>query len=64
MGGKIRLIDDYDLEESLSEDSLRSDFEGVDLSENKGKRTATKREIVEDDAEDIFDFASSINRSR
>lgn len=59
MGGKIRLIDDFDLEESISEDSLKSDFEGVDFSENRGKRSATKREIVDDNAEDIFDFSSS-----
>ena len=65
MGGKIRLLDDYNLEESLSEDSLKSDFEGVDLNtEKKGKRTATKRDIIDNDDENIFDFASSINKKK
>lgn len=55
---RMRLIDDIGLDHSLSEDSLASDFEGVDLSNTKGKRHAKEREEVE---EDIFDFGKSLN---
>ena len=57
-GGKITLIDDVDLESSISELSLSSDFDGVDLSAVKGSRTATAREVIEDD--DIFDFSKTV----
>lgn len=54
---RIQLIDDIDLPQSLSEDSLTSDFDGVDLLNKKGKRNATEREVIEDD---LFDFSSSL----
>ena len=54
---RMQLIDDINLPKSLSEDSLTSDFDGVDLISKKGKRNATDRETVE---EDLFDFSSSL----
>lgn len=57
---RMRLIDDIYLDKSLSEDSLASDFDGVDLLNKSGTRNATKREEV-NDAEDIFDFSKSLN---
>lgn len=61
---RVRLIDDLYLETSLSEDSLVSDFDGViDLVAKKGKRNATTRE-VDDGGDDLFDFASAINKSK
>jgi hypothetical protein len=60
------LIDDLHMDRSLSEESLATDFEGVDLSNKKGKRTATKRSIVDtdDDDNDIFDFSSALNSKK
>lgn len=57
-GGKITLIDDADMDKSISELSLSSDFDGVDINAVKGSRTATAREIVDDN--DIFDFSKSV----
>jgi hypothetical protein len=69
LGNKIRLLDDMHLETSLSEESLASDFEAVDLGQKRGKRSATERKVVKDDnsgagGSDIFDFASSINKKK
>lgn len=66
IGNRIRLLDDIHLETSLSEESLSSDFDAVDLSSSgkKGKRTAVEREIVDDDDDNIFDFASYINNKK
>lgn len=66
LGNKIRLLDDVHLETTLSETSLSSDFDGVDLGSKKGKKNATEREVVDDDndADNIFDFASAINRKK
>jgi hypothetical protein len=63
LGNKIRLLDDVHLETTLSEQSLATDFDAVDLTAKKGKRTATDREVIDDDddAGSLFDFASSIN---
>lgn len=58
----MRLIDDLMLEESLSEDSLVSDFDGVELLNTKGKRTATEREEVEEPT--LFDFGKSLNSKK
>lgn len=61
LGNKIRLLDDVHLETSLSEVSLASDFDAVDLSSKRGKKNATEREVVDgDDDDDLFDFASSL----
>ena len=57
-GGKITLIDDVDMKESLSEISLSSDFVGSDINAVKGSRTATAREVVDND--DIFDFTKAL----
>jgi replicative DNA helicase len=65
MGNKIRLLDDVHLETSLSETSLASDFDAVDLNSKRGKKNATEREIVDDDdSNDLFDFASSIGNKK
>ena len=56
-GNKMQLIDDIYLEESLSEESLAVEFDGVDVSKKKGKRSATDRDEV---GEDLFDFSKSI----
>jgi hypothetical protein len=66
MGNKIRLLDDAHLETSLSETSLASDFDAVDLNSKRGKKNATEREIVDDgdNANDLFDFASSIGKKK
>lgn len=57
---RMQLIDDIELPQSLSEDSLTSDFDGVDLMNKKGKRNATEREVIEDD---LFDFSKSLTQS-
>ena len=53
----MQLLDDIHLEESLSEDSLAVEFDGVNLSQKKGKRSATDRDEVD---EDLFDFSKSL----
>ena len=58
---RMRLIDDIELGKSISEDSLVSDFDGVDLLNKKGKRQATERER-EDDSSDLFDFSKSLTK--
>jgi len=58
---KMQLEDDLLLDHSLSEDSLVSDFDAVDLLNKKGKRTATERETVAD--EDVFLFNNAINKN-
>jgi len=60
MNNRMRLIDDIYMEKSLSEDSLASDFDGVDLLNKKGKRNATEREEIEDSS--LFDFSSSLTK--
>ena len=58
-GGKITLIDDVEMDKSISELSLSSDFDGVDLNAVKGSRTATAREVIDED-DDIFDFSKGL----
>ena len=58
---RMRLIDDIELGKSISEDSLVSDFDGVDLLNKKGKRQATSREEI-DDSNDLFDFSKSLSK--
>lgn len=55
---KMKLIDDVDMENSVSEDSLAESFDGVDFNSSSARRTVTKR----DDNDDIFDFTKSINK--
>jgi len=66
VGNRIRLIDDIYLEHSLSEESLSTDFEGVDLNiDKKGKRNAVERKVIkEDKEEDLFDFSSALNKKK
>lgn len=64
MGNRIQLIDDLHMESSISEASLTSDFDAVDLGAKKGKQTAKERVVVDDDSTDVFDFASSIGSKK
>ena len=67
LGNRMQLMDDVGLDKCLSEESLSSDFEGVELNSKKGKRNAVERQIVDDisdSANDLFDFASAINSKR
>lgn len=57
----MRLVDDIFMDKSLSEASLATEFEAVEVSNKKGKRTATKRDAVDDDNDSIFDFSKSLN---
>lgn len=55
----MKLIDDVGYPESLSELSLSTDFDGGELINKKGKRTAGDREIISEDsptASTVFDF--------
>jgi replicative DNA helicase len=58
MGNKMRLITDVGLAESLSEQSLSTDMEPVKFG--KGKRSATTRDVEEDNDADIFNFSNEI----
>lgn len=58
----MQLLDDIYLEQSLSEDSLVSDFDAVDLLNKKGKRTAVEREVIEDD--DVFIFNNTLSKNK
>lgn len=50
----MQLMDDIYLDETLSEESLSSDFDGViEFSGKKGKRKAVEREIIDNDDEEI-----------
>ena len=55
---RMKLLDDIYLDHSLSEDSLVSDFDAVDLGAKKGKRNAVERETIQDD--DLFMFGKSL----
>jgi hypothetical protein len=60
----MRLIDDIGLAEPLSEDSLTSDFDGVDLSAIKGRTNAKNREEINSTPDTIFDFGTSLNKKK
>ena len=57
---RMRLEDDIGLDHPLSEDSLVSDFCGVDLLNKKGNRNAVERETV-DESDSLFDFSKALN---
>lgn len=59
---RMMLIDDLYLDKSLSEDSLVSDFDGVDLSNKKGNRTAIERDIEPE--EDPLSELQSLNKNK
>ena len=56
---RMMLLDDVHLDKPLSEISLAETFEGVDMNNRKGSRSAKTREIIDND-EPLFDFSSSI----
>ena len=63
----MRLLDDLHLPQSLSEESLGSDLEGVTMDEMMEKQKNRKYEstmIAEDDDDDngIFNFGSALNK--
>lgn len=60
VNNRMQLIDDIFMDKSLSEDSLASDFDGVDLLNKKGNRNVTEREEVEEN--NLFDFSSSLTK--
>lgn len=59
MTNRMQLIDDLDLDHSLSEDSLASNFDGIELLNKKGRKNATEREVVDDNIS-LFDFSKSL----
>lgn len=58
-GNRMMLIDDIYMPKSISESSLASDFDGVDLMTLKGNRNAVKREVVDTD-DSLFDFSKAL----
>lgn len=67
-GGRIRLMDDFYLENSLSEISLSTDFDGIELSGKKGKKNAVMREVHKEimmaAGSEIFDFNKSVKKKK
>ncbi len=57
MENRMQLIDDIYLDEPLSEESLSSNFEGIELLNKKSKKTLVEREV---DTSDIFNFGKSL----
>ncbi len=59
-GGRIKLVNDVNMKKSLSELSLSSDFEAIDLESKRGKKNAVNRdvnkEIMSAAGSDVFDF--------
>ena len=63
----MRLLDDLHLPQSLSEESLGSDLEGVTMDEMMEKQKNRKYEstmVTEDDDDDngIFNIGSALNK--
>lgn len=62
----MRLLDDLHLPQSLSEESLGSDLEGVTMDEMIDKQKSRKYEsnMITDDDDDngIFNFGSALNK--
>ena len=59
---KMQLQDDIYLDHSLSEDSLVSDFDAVNLLNKKGNRNAVEREVIEDDG--VFVFNNTLSKNK
>lgn len=65
-GNRMRLVDDIDLPNPISEESLQSDFEGVvEVDTKKGRRSAREREVVKDEedialASEVFNLGNMI----
>ena len=63
----MRLLDDLHLPQSLSEESLGSDLEGVtmdEIMEKQKNRNYESTMVTEDDDDDngIFNFGSALNK--
>ncbi len=63
----MRLLDDLHLPQSLSEESLGSDLEGVTMDDMLEKQKNRKYESTmisaeEDEDNGIFDFGSALNK--
>ena len=58
---RMKLIDDVELEESVSEDSLASDFDGVTPDDTGIRRTAVDRKVESDN---IFEFSKSLTNKK
>lgn len=58
---RMRLVDDIGLDHSLSEDSLATDFDAVNMNV-KGKRNAKTREEIS--TEDPFEFGTALNAKK
>ncbi len=56
------------MDKKLSEVSLSSDFEGIDLSGKKGKRNAVEREMVKEiisaGGAEVFDFSKAQKKKK
>lgn len=59
----MRLMDDLGMDHSLSEISLGSDFDVVEMNK-QGKRHAKEREDISEEKETIFDFAGALNKKK
>ena len=57
-GSTIRLIDDIEMEESISLTSLASEFVAADTNTKRGKKNAVERDVEKDDDDDTLEIAS------
>lgn len=68
IGGKIKLLDDVHLDSPISELSLSTDFEGIDLNSKKGKKNATDRAIIDEikaaAGAEIFNFDKKVKKKK
>ena len=56
-GSSIRLVDDVEMEESISLTSLASEFVAADTNSKRGKKNAIERDVEEDD-EDTLEISA------
>lgn len=56
-GSSIRLVDDVEMEESISLTSLASEFVAADTNNKRGKKNAIERDVEEDD-EDTLEISA------
>lgn len=56
-GSSIRLVDDVEMEESISLTSLASEFVAADTNNKRGKKNAIERDVEEDD-EDTLEIST------
>ena len=57
-GSTIRLIDDIEMEESISLTSLASEFVAADTNTKRGKKNAVERDVEKDDDDDTLEIVS------